>query len=211
MLKTRRDLLEALEHLVSAAATAKGSDEAQVLLAGMEESGEGVLGELVGFCQRTASAAGADFLALCSLLANDTETREKARLAAAELEGRGLSPRCPYLNPLRQKRFVVGYVASSGKGKGHRLLTLWRRERGLVQAYLFTLDAEGALVGFGVSRNLNPSQAEEMTKSGGVRLSAKEAAGLLRRGLDIARAKGLGLPADYLRQRRFVEESIFAR
>jgi hypothetical protein len=210
-LKRRRDLLEALDQLVQAVSRAGGSDEAQALLAQMEASGEGVLSELVGFCLRRADAAAADFLALCAVLANDPLVREQAREAAAELEGRGVSARSPLLPHLRDKRFLSGYVASVGRGRGHRLLTLWRRERGLAQAFLFSLDTEGALVGFEVSRNMTLTQAEELTSSGGVRVNRKQAAGLVRRGLEVARAKGLALPEEYLRQHRFIEEHIFGK
>lgn len=210
-MKSRRDLLDALDQLVKAVAGARGSDEAQMLLAGIEESGEGVLGELVRFCQRLGDETAADFLALTSILANDVKAREQAREVLAQLEARGVSPRSAFLPALRQKRLAAAYVVSLGRGEGHRLLTLWRRERGLAQAYLFSLDGEGALVGFEASRNLSASQVEEMTRAGGVKVNAKEAASLVRRSLTVARAKGLELPAGYLRQHRFVEESIFAR
>lgn len=210
-MKSRRDLLDALDQLVKAVAGAQGSDEVQALLAGIEESGEGVLAELVAFCLRAEGQTSADFLALCAVLANDPQARERARGALAELEGRGLTPRCLFLPHLKQKRLAVAYVASVGKGQGHRLLTLWRRERGLVQAYLFSLDDEGALVNFEASRNLTASQAEELTRTGGVKVNAREAAGLVRRGLSVARAKGLALPAGYMKQQRFVEESVFAK
>ncbi|MFH0808911.1 MAG: hypothetical protein V2A77_00340 [Pseudomonadota bacterium] len=211
MVKTRRDLLEALEQLIQAVASAQGSDEAQALIYGLEESGDGVLMELMDFCLRKPSPAGADFIAFCGTLANSLPAREQARAALSELENNGIIPGSPFLPYLTRKKYVAGYVASTGKGKGHRLLTLWRRERGLAQAFLFGLDAEGALTDFEASRNLTPGQSEEMTMSGGVRLNAKEATGLLRRGLEVARAKGIGLPAEYVRQHRFVEESVFCK
>ena len=210
-MRSRRDVLDALDQLVQAVARAQGSDEAQALMSSIEASGEGVLSELVAYCLQAADQKAADFLALSVLLANDPELRQRAAAAGAELAGRGLKPRCAFLACLRQKRYLTGYVASEGQGRGHRLLTLWRRERGLAQAYLFRLDAEGALVGFEASRNLSVSQVEELTCSGGVRVSLKDAAGLVRRGLSVARAKGIEPPADYARQHRLVEEHIFGK
>ena len=210
-MKSQRDLLEALDQLVAAVAGAAGSDEAQALLAGIEGSGEGVLPEVLAFCLKRGDQAAADFLALSALLANDLGVREQAAQALAELEGRGVSARSPFLAPLRARKILVAYVATAGQGRGHRLLTLWRRERALAQAYVFSLDAEGALANFEASRNLTASQAEELTGKGGVRVNLKEAAGLLRRGLTVARAKGLPLPEDYARQHRFIEESVFGK
>jgi hypothetical protein len=66
-------------------------------------------------------------------------------------------------------------------------------------------------VDFEASRNLSASQAEELTRTGGVKVNAREAAGLVRRSLSVARAKGLALPAGYMKQQRFVEESVFAK
>jgi hypothetical protein len=212
LVRSRRELLEAFEQLVQAVAGAGGSDEAQVLLAQLEASGTEVLGDLIRFCERAATPLAADFLALCGLLANDTISRKEALLALEEMAAKGVHARSPFLPPLRQKRLLAALIASDGLGKGDRLLTLWQREGGLGQAYLFHLDPEGALTGFEASRNLTPSQAGEMTATaGGIRISAKEAASLVRRALDIARAKGLALPGDYVRQHRFVEESVFAK
>jgi len=205
------DLNEAQAQLIQAVSQAEGSDEAQALLAGLEESGGAVLlKRLIYFAERSGS--GTEFLEACALLANDRGVREEAGAALRRLTGRNgendPAPN-PALESLKTRRLKGAWLAEAQDGC-KKLLTLWEREGKRAQAYVFDLDGEGALVGFEATPNLEPTQAAGLVEESECRrLKRAEMKEMLRRSFSVTFAKELDLPADYLRQRHYLEYSIF--